>query len=347
MITLITGTPGSGKSLRAVWLITKALENGRPVFCDIDGINLSGVTSLPPGEPHDWRDTPEGSLVVYDEVQQRWPSTGKPGAAPQEEIRALEVHRHTAHDIIVITQHPTMVHHHVRKLVGQHIHVRRTSGAGVVTLFSNSEVFDPADKSALRNVDKETWRYPKNLYKCYKSATAHTVKFKLPAKLKYLAIFILVMIGFLVWLVSTFDNPFASDSEPPSGQSEAATAAARSTPDTPLRSYPMSHPDHPSWVRNQEVLEAASVDSLPTISGCFAMSDTCRCWDAEGYMMQLTDSQCGLLLAHMPRSLGGYSSGSNNDSRLDAEGSTSRVSYVPMSGPQSGFRANGSNPMGE
>ena len=81
MITLITGTPGSGKTLRAMYLIKEALAQGRAVYTDIDGVSLDGVTTVE--MDHDWRDTPEGSLVVYDEVQRRWPSTGKPGQAPQ------------------------------------------------------------------------------------------------------------------------------------------------------------------------------------------------------------------------------------------------------------------------
>ena len=77
MLTLITGVPGSGKSLRAVYELKKALDAGRPCYSDIEGLNMPGV--LP--APDDWRTTPEGSFIVYDEAQKRpqFASTGRPG----------------------------------------------------------------------------------------------------------------------------------------------------------------------------------------------------------------------------------------------------------------------------
>ena len=76
MITLITGTPGAGKTLYAVSLLDKyakenikLLQNGqepRPLYADIDGLDMEGV-EMP---PDDWRDTPEGSVIFYDEIQE-------------------------------------------------------------------------------------------------------------------------------------------------------------------------------------------------------------------------------------------------------------------------------------
>lgn len=273
MITLITGVPGSGKTLRAVYLIMQALKEGRPVYSDIDGISIDGV--LP--APDDWRETPEGSLVVYDEVQQRWPSTGKPGAAPEDDIRALEIHRHTAHDLIVITQHPTLVHHHVRKLVGQHIHVRRAASASIVTLFTLSEVFDPKDKNELRNTDKQTWRYPKDLFSVYKSATAHTAKFKLPAKFKALGIAIVCLFSFVSYFVYANGLFFLGSSS----VSAAEKAQAHSEAGAP---------------------SAATSSILSSVGGCMSIDDYCKCWSSDGSPLSLTPSQCLYVTREVPKS---------------------------------------------
>lgn len=339
MITLITGTPGSGKTLRAMYLIRQALEKGRPVFTDIDGISLSGVT--PVDTDWDWRDSPEGSLVVFDEVQRRWPSTGRPGHADQEDIRALETHRHTGHDIIVITQHPTLVHHHVRKLVGEHVHVRRTSGAGVVSLFTLSECFDPKDKGELRNTDKQTWRYPKNLFSAYKSATAHTHKFKLPAKLKFLGVALAVILALVVYGFMTWDLPGAepeTTSAPPRGQSEAAPAAGR----------PLAHPDSDAEpVQRPQLVAALEVDTLTRISGCLETADACSCWDAAGDRMNLSRRQCQVILADMPTGLGGFASskGSGDDSDRSSESSESssgpELASATFSDPGGSWRSSG------
>jgi zona occludens toxin (predicted ATPase) len=274
MITLITGTPGSGKTLRAVSLIKDFLAGGRPVYANIAGINIPGV--LP--APDDWRDTPESSVVIYDEVQQKWPSTGKPGAAPDDDIKALEIHRHSGHDIIVMTQHPTLVHHHVRKLVGQHIHVRRASNAKVVTLFTMPEVFDPKDKNEIRNADKQTWRYPKDLFACYKSATAHTHTFKMPAKIKYMGIFILLlMVGVSYALYTSDFFALASSSTAAQGEAEGQSEAA-----PPLGRH-------------------TQLDSLKVL-GCMVIDTYCRCWsDVDGSPLMLDFDQCLLVSREFPK----------------------------------------------
>ena len=150
MLTLITGVPGAGKSLRAVALVQDALKAGRAVYSDIDGHNAPGVQAA----PDDWRDTPEGSLVVYDEAQRKFPSTGKPGVAEDERIRALETHRHTGHDIVFITQSPALIHHHIRKLVGRHIHVHRAAGLKRATLYTwDFAVASPNDRVEQQRAD--------------------------------------------------------------------------------------------------------------------------------------------------------------------------------------------------
>ena len=75
MITLITAVPGSGKTLHAIGLILKALSEGRAVYARIDGLLIDEVKPA----PDDWRDTPEGSLVIYDEAQEIFPSNARPG----------------------------------------------------------------------------------------------------------------------------------------------------------------------------------------------------------------------------------------------------------------------------
>ena len=63
MIILITGTPGSGKTLFAVSkILAWAKENKREIFADIDGLSIDGIEK----SPEDWRETPDGSIVVYD-----------------------------------------------------------------------------------------------------------------------------------------------------------------------------------------------------------------------------------------------------------------------------------------
>ncbi len=75
MIYLVTGVPGSGKTLFSIGMIHDWLKEGRQVYADIEGLNIDGVEAA----PDDWRDNPEGSVVVYDECQQKFPADGTGG----------------------------------------------------------------------------------------------------------------------------------------------------------------------------------------------------------------------------------------------------------------------------
>ncbi len=272
MIYLITGVPGSGKSLRTIQMILDFKKEGRQVFADIDGLNIEGV--LP--SPSDWTTTPEGSVVIYDECQKIFPSTGKAGVADDPRLRALETHRHTGHDLIFITQAPTFVHHHIRKLVGKHLHCYRAMGLNACTIFTWEGVCDnPNGYHERKEADSQRWNYPKQLFQYYKSATVHTHKFKMPKKLLLLLITAVVLIGGALTYFS--QSSLASTIK----QDETTTKSADSAPVVVNTSY-------------NSALVTAIESAKPitkSLSGC--MSGThCRCWDTEGMLVDLPDLTC-------------------------------------------------------
>lgn len=280
MITLITGVPGAGKSLKAVEIVQAALKEGRAVYSDIDGHSPPGV--LP--SPSDWRDTPEGSLVVYDEAQKTYPSTGKPGVSDDDRIRALEVHRHTGHDIVFITQSPSLVHHHIRKLVGRHLHVHRAAGLKRATIFTwDFAVSNPNDRNEQARGDTENWQYPKDLFKYYKSATVHTHKFHVPKKIAFaLGAIALVasFVGYRAYAAGGLEVLNLAKHDAPA--SEARSDAEHAAP-------PLS-PNGSLW---------ASAEPLPSIAGCAVLTHSCRCWNGDGAQLNLNEGDC-LTLAKSP-----------------------------------------------
>lgn len=284
MITLITATPGSGKSLYAVSMIRDFLNEGRQVYADINGLTLDVA-----GEsPDDWRDTPEGSVVVYDEAQKKFPSTGRPGATGVTDVlRDLETHRHTGHDIIFITQNPTFLHSHIRKLVGQHYHLRRIAGSNSATLFKHNEEFDV--KKIPSNVDKQIWLYPKDLFACYKSATIHTHKFKMPTIFKVIGVALVLLFGFSGYKVAT-GGLFGSSSDDASEPvSSAKVVDVEPEPDLSLLSD-----------LHRAIHLSASQPSLPGVSACRIVESDCLCYDPSGSPMSLTPAQCQLMAYHAP-----------------------------------------------
>jgi zona occludens toxin len=167
MITYITGVPGSGKSLRAMWWLTQDEYKDRPVFSNMEGER----SELPKGHaclPVDWQECPDGSVIVIDECQHRWPQRG-PGSKTPPEESALDTHRHRGIDFILMTQRPTGVSHHVRGLVGKHEHLKRKAGAQMSFLQVSGEAFNPKYWNETKHLDSKLWRFPKDLYGHYKS----------------------------------------------------------------------------------------------------------------------------------------------------------------------------------
>jgi len=276
MIYLITGVPGSGKSLRTIHMILEWRKEGRQVYADIDGLQIDGV--LP--SPADWRDTPEGSVVIYDECQKIFPSDGKAGVATDERMRAMETHRHTGHDLVFITQAPTFVHHHIRKLVGKHIHCYRAMGLQGCTLFKWDGVCDnPNGFHERKEADSERWTYPKELFQYYKSATVHTHKFKMPKKLIMLLGFASIVIGLAV--TYGLNSGIAQTIKNSSSDKSIAGSTAQSAPE----------PVKTAFI-NQNLADLVSAQTMTvSISGCVS-GRFCRCFDIDGNIIDLAETQC-------------------------------------------------------
>jgi len=264
-ITLLTGVPRSGKTLFAVSQIVKALKEGREVYSDIDGIEqCEGVIPF----SGDWRDTPEGSLIVFDEVHKRWPSSGKSGMSDDQIIKDLDEHGHKGYDLILITQWPTKVHFEVRTNVSKHIHVVRTMGAASAALYEWNQAQSSPDKRENRDMaDVTPFPYPKKLYSQYKSASIHNVKFKLPAKIKAIGVVIVTLLFIMYRLLFGSETAlFADSSLPVAPDNVGGGVLAEAKPATP----PIN----------------------PIVLGCISSASDCICFDTNNTPIEMTFYQC-------------------------------------------------------
>ena len=191
MLTIVTGTPGAGKSLFTLWKIKKEFRD------DVDPseqreIYVNGIPELDYEyfgadelvDPEKWYELPEGSIVVIDEAQRIFPQ--RPPSIPvPNKCRQFETHRHRGFDVFVTTQDATTLDVHLRKLAGRHFHIKRTLGQEVATVYEYDQYQkDPTDHFTKKeSVSQAPWKYPKELYEKYKSATLHTVKKRYPLKL--------------------------------------------------------------------------------------------------------------------------------------------------------------------
>lgn len=285
MIILITGVPGSFKTLFALDLLTKSDFLGRSVYSNIDGSSHSPIPN------DDWRETPEGSLVIYDEAQTFFPSSGKSGLSSDPRVIALDQHRHSGHDIIFITQRYTLIHHHIRNFVGRHYHLVRKSKS-LATLYTNGEVFNPDDKKMIKTVTTSLFTAPVSLFTAYKSSSLHTkvqTGIRLPRWVWVALIIFFIGVYFVYRSGSSFitqSTSTASSSIKTVSNSAPIPSASSFVPSpatfTPPSSAPNSTPDAPNFVKT---------GYLP-LKGCIASASSCQCYDSSGNPVLLTPDLC-------------------------------------------------------
>lgn len=313
MITLLTAVPGSGKTLYCIGLILKAIEDGRPVYSNIEGLQIPKCHPA----PDDWRDTPEGSLVVYDEAQQPhlYPSTAHRGEVKDERLRQMEVHRHTGHDLVFVSQSQSFLHHHIRKLAGEHIHLYRAFGSKTVTKYTWQHCVDsPNDRGEQGRADAIPWRFPKEHFGLYKSATIHTHKFKLPKKLALLVGFILLAAGFTVYNATNnaesvlFGDQEKQASEPASA--ELVNKAAGSV----LGGVGSAATTSTHRPASTDMYNWAETEPVTPIAGCISSATKCQCFNESGAALKLSHAQClSAIINPLPRSIRvGTGGGSGN-----------------------------------
>lgn len=304
MITLITGQPGAGKTLRALYMVKAMAEKeNRPVF-------YSGITDLALEwteleKAEDWHKCPTGAIIVIDECQRIF--RPRPAAAPvPESVSKFETHRHQGLDIFLITQHPMLLDSNIRRLVGRHLHVMRAFGAGCANVHEWNEIRDNCDKSRLGS-QSILWKYPKEVYSYYKSAELHTHKFRPPLRVIFLILGPL-LVALFVWLVVTWfkDRQKPKVLTPPAATAPGSAASA-SSPGAPSSSVDRSKKSRDEWFNELtpriEGLPhtAAAFDRVtaPTLApapvGCIK-TRICRCYTDQGTVLPVTDEVCESLV---------------------------------------------------
>ncbi|MFQ2783769.1 zonular occludens toxin domain-containing protein [Aeromonas caviae] len=297
MITLITGVPGAGKTLYAVdQILQPEAKAGRQLF--VDGIPDLLITHEPAPDPLEWHKwAPEGAHIVIDEVQRVW----RPEAAGRpipESIAQLETHRHRGLDFTIMTQHPSLIHSNVRRLVGRHIHVRRTALG--VYVYEYPECMNSPDTAYKSALTKVRWPHPKRSFGAYKSASIHQkVKFRIPrAAIVFVACICLIGgLGFYLY------NRVVSPSSAPDTAAAPSSNLASTQPvqSSGARVNVVDEPD----IREQfiprvygEPATAPAYDHLrqvvtmPFIAACIADADRCLCYTQQMTKVDMTDSQC-------------------------------------------------------
>lgn len=232
MITIITGTPGTGKTSLVIAMLRDEVAKGRRIYTK--GIPELKLPVLNAGNPTTWQagtwlkidsynvdseadpddddgdlmqvesrwqangndQSDQGALIVIDEAQSYFRPRGTGKRVP-DCIGAFEVHRHQGLDFWLITQRPNLIDSNIRGLTTRHIHLHR--GPFGVARIEWAECQDPSSKTSRTLGNRTRYKPDPTVFDLYKSAAEHTkVKVKLP-NVFWMLCFVLVAMSAAVY----------------------------------------------------------------------------------------------------------------------------------------------------
>lgn len=331
MITLITGTPGAGKTAWIVQEITR-LPSQRKLF-------VHGIPGLIPAHEvvycksllcdlcaaveesekryylEDWPTwATDGSLIIADEVQRIW-SIKNSAAAASDDISRLQTHRHRGLDFWLIAQSPKLLNTGVRAVTGRHIHlVSKWNGRSEYEWPEIKEDCSSRGDAVIR-----LYKLPKQIFTLYKSASLHTkITHRKPMSFYAMIFAVFVIIG-LFYLVYTrlqnrlvpVDVEKSTSATVPAG-SDAAIAANL----LGVTAAEKTVIDRADYLRSEKPLihgkpETAPVYSalvevvdFPRINGCVRSTSNenpfCNCYSQQGSIIEIDEEICIKYVRHLP-----------------------------------------------
>lgn len=336
MFHIITGKPGASKTLHAIDLVermraearkTRGVE--RPVFYwNIGDVTLEGWTPLGDASTFDlmgveadktvarkWYELPRDSIIVFDECQKFW---SKDCEKPQRNgdpvplwVSSIETHRKMGYDILALSQDPTLISVHVRKLCGMHTHYRRIFGTESYNSWTWNEkcVTDVEGKARQEEAQQARGKFPKKWYGTYRSAAVHNVKARLPWKWIATLAAVVVLMPTLVYVAIATLTP---DEEPPGLTKEQMDKALQDSKQatvnevvTQVKALIEANP----WDDRLHKKRVLGVDasqpfydelvrpvSFPKIAGCakLTIGEKVDCWcnSQQGTKLDMTVRQC-------------------------------------------------------
>ena len=312
MLYLITGVPGSGKTLKMISdLMNRKDLKDRPLYLDgIPEVNGEIIPNLPipEGETmqtwHKW--APTGAILVIDECQRVFRPRPSGSKVP-DYVAELETHRHRGIDIFLLTQHPRLVDVNVRSLIGHHCHISKTN-LGVRRMFEWERCGDPTSKTDVEGAVKSVYTLDKKAFGVYKSAEEHTkIRTKLSRTVYAFPIVLLIVIvaawsSYTRWQrlnaeeAQTQPAPVAAPAASPAAGGTAAAPAADGThaagqyaPEVKQADRPhISADDFKPAIDGQPHTAPIydtynkAVQTMPYPVACVQNADRCTCYTDQG-----------------------------------------------------------------
>lgn len=190
------------------------LKPVRQIYSDIEGtIELGKIPNLLKS-PDDWRTTPKGSIIFYDEFQIFRSAFKFDGNRLSKDQMIIDISRigHVDKDLYLITQDAENLNFSLRKLIDKMYFVKRPpqniQACSVYTFdcfLKNPKAAAESQRKPHKYVSWEVVKYNNYIYSLYKSASSHdSIKRKIPL------MFYIKILGVLLVLSVVLYGIFAS-----------------------------------------------------------------------------------------------------------------------------------------
>lgn len=305
MLHIITGANGAGKTLNTLkWVRERQLKENRPVchngrFEPTPGGELDGWKKI---DFKDWQAEPDGTIFLIDEAHNDLPNRPA-GATVPDAVKMLAEHRRRGFDFYLVTQHPQNLDSFVRRLVGPpgwHRHLKRSFGVDMVSVLEWSAVNPNCEKDGSGKTGTVTMQaYPKEVYGWYKSASLHTGKKRIPAKV-WVFVACLLLIPLLIWFASSklLAKTEAKAAAKPATQASAAPQVPglqKLTADQYIEQRSARLKDFPHTAPAYDEVTRPTVAPYP--AACVQMGKVCKCYTQQATLLQVSGPVCLQIVA--------------------------------------------------
>ena len=306
MLVLVTGSPGAGKTSNMLWEFLKNPDYAdRPKFCsDIPDFDRAahGVGDFTDIEK--WQDCPDGSIIFCDEAQRFL--RPRSGRVVPDWLGAFETHRHRGFDFVFITQHPSLIDAHVRRLVGRHHHFHKPFGIKNSIRYTWEHTQENPCSHTFKDAQRKVIRTNPEVFKLYKSTALDTHKRQLPwGKLSIGALGVLMIIGGFSYSFTHLGG--TKKPVPDTSENQQSSTVQTTKPDGSLVSFTSPVQESAPRTFKQEDLipradnlpwtapyydELTRPSDFPRIAACIESYKGCNCYTQQATPITVSFDVC-------------------------------------------------------
>lgn len=247
---------------------------------------------------YDWRECPDGSIIVIDEVQLVEPYSDLKNKT-NDIVQELTIHRHRGFDFYFITQAPSLLHPTIKELIGCHYHITRPYGrTPKVYQYGSCRAYPNTMVNKINCEDKFSFKPQDRIFKLYKSTSINTHKGRIPKGVFIFAsIAMLCIFGFL-YMVTTKDMGLVGDmantavGKPVTQHHEKNEQNQENLSSDKKQSLDENAQQHNSANSVEPPQNMQLQDEKPIIVGCIEMGEKCNCYHEQGGIIDVSKQEC-------------------------------------------------------